>query len=167
MLSTLRSDLNIRDIKIIILGVEIEEVYAHSIRKLVGAAGIHGEYHDINLTDIHEMFHRIREDAGMHNRTPTLDNAESQHRTNHYAVLFTLDISGSMQGKKWDVTRHATVDFIRHLESKDVVSAVIFNETPHLVIQWAKRQNQARLKQQKAKHPFEEVMKNESNFDPE
>lgn len=146
MLTTLRNDLNIRDLKIIILGVEIEEAYAKSIRKLVGVAGIHGEYHDINHTGLHEMFHRIREDAGMHNRTPSLDNADSQPQAENYAVLFTLDISGSMQGKKWDVTRHATVDFIHHLESKDVVSAIIFNETPHLVMHWATRQNQARLK---------------------
>ena len=77
--------------------------------------------------DIHQMFHRIREDAGIHNRTPTLNNAESSPQINNYAVLFTLDISGSMQGKKLDTTRHATVDFIRHLDSKDVFFAVIFN----------------------------------------
>ena len=33
----------------------------------------------------------------------------------YYAVLFTLDISGSMAGHKWDVTRHAVVDFLRYL----------------------------------------------------
>lgn len=32
------------------------------------AAGIHGEYHDITHTDISQMFHRIRSNAGMLNR---------------------------------------------------------------------------------------------------
>ena len=127
MLNTTCIDLSIRDLKIIILGVEIEETYAKSIRKLIEAAGTQGEYHDIDHTDLHQMFHRIREDAGIHNRTITLNNAEYSPQVENYAVLFTLDISGSMQGKKWDVTRHATAEFIRHLESKDAVSAIIFN----------------------------------------
>lgn len=67
-LSVLRADMNVRDLKIVILGVDIEYDYAQSLRNLVSAAGIHGEYHDITHTDIREMFHRIRTDAGMLNR---------------------------------------------------------------------------------------------------
>lgn len=68
-LSMLRADMNVRDLKIVILGVDIEYNYANALRNLVSAAGIHGEYHDITHTDIREMFHRIRNDAGMLNRT--------------------------------------------------------------------------------------------------
>jgi hypothetical protein len=42
MLSRYRNDLNVRDLKIIILGVDIEYSYAQSLRRLVAAAGIHG-----------------------------------------------------------------------------------------------------------------------------
>ena len=40
---------------------------------------------------------------------------QNANLSDYYAVLFTLDISGSMAGHKWDVTRHAVVDFLRYL----------------------------------------------------
>jgi hypothetical protein len=42
MLSTLQGDLNVRNLKIIIFGVDIEDEFAQSIRELMKAAGIHG-----------------------------------------------------------------------------------------------------------------------------
>jgi hypothetical protein len=69
-LSTLRADLNVRDLKVIILGVDIEYGYAQQLRNLVGAAGIHGEYHDITHTDLNQIFHRIRTNFGL----PTVIN---------------------------------------------------------------------------------------------
>ena len=77
------------------------------LRQLVSAAGIHGEYHDITHTDITHMFHRIRTNAGMLSRGP-MNGMNNMKATNNnapqvenYAVLFTLDISGSMHGHKW------------------------------------------------------------------
>jgi hypothetical protein len=161
--------MNVRDLKIIILGVDIEYSYAQSLRNLVAAAGIHGEYHDITHTDISSMFHRIRTNAGMLERplNPNLNamnnmnknpmsnpNQNNQPQVENYAVLFTLDISGSMSGHKWEVTRHATVDFIRYLGNNDVVSAIVFNDNPHLVMHWSTRQNQMKLGQMDIRQPF-------------
>jgi Mg-chelatase subunit ChlD len=77
----------------------------------------------------------------------------------HYAVLFSLDISGSMSGHKWDVTRHAVVDFIRYLGNNDIVSAVVFNDNPHLVMHWNTRQNQMQMNQMGVR-PFQQIMAN-------
>jgi hypothetical protein len=60
--------MNVRDLKIIILGVDIESDYASSLKKLTSAAGIHGEYHDISHTSMKKMFHKIRSKAGIHER---------------------------------------------------------------------------------------------------
>ncbi len=60
--------MNIRDLKIVILGVDIDFSHAFALRRLISAAGHHGEYHDITHTDIKKMFHRLRKDAGMLNR---------------------------------------------------------------------------------------------------
>lgn len=181
LLSNLREDMNVRDLKIIILGVDIEYEYAQSLRNLVMAAGIHGEYHDITHTDISQMFHRIRTNAGMlerplnpnqnlnamNNMTMQAKGVQPQQpMVENYAVLFTLDISGSMSGHRWEVARHATVDFIRYLGSNDVVSAIVFNDNPHLVMHWSTRQNQVRLGQMGTIQPFEQVMRNEAYFDP-
>ena len=57
--------MNVRHLRIIILGVDIEYSYAQSLRNLVMAAGIHGEYHDITHTDISVIFHRIRTNMGI------------------------------------------------------------------------------------------------------
>ena len=53
----------------------------------------------------------------MANMNRNVNNIVNQNinLSEHYAVLFTLDISGSMAGHKWDVTRHAVVDFLRYL----------------------------------------------------
>lgn len=68
MLSRYRSDLNVRDLKIIILGVDIEYSYARALQQLVSAAGIHGQYEDITHTGLHAMFRRIKSDFGMGER---------------------------------------------------------------------------------------------------
>jgi Mg-chelatase subunit ChlD len=87
------------------------------------------------------MFHRIRENEGLQNWNlrKNVSSMEfiNEHLVENYAVLFTLDISGSMQGHRWNVTRHATIDFIKYLENNDVVSSVVFNESPHLVMHWS------------------------------
>jgi hypothetical protein len=84
-----------------------------------------------------------------------------------YAVLFNLDISGSMSGHKWEVTRHAVVDFIRYLGRNDIVSAIVFNDFPHLVMHWATRQNQMKLGQiTGGMQPFEQIMNNQPYYDP-
>jgi Mg-chelatase subunit ChlD len=174
-LSLLRADMNVRDLKLVILGVDIEYEYAQSLRNLVGAAGIHGEYHDITHTDITKMFHRIRTDAGMLQR-PQINGLNNMAKlplaqslpleVENYAVLFTLDISGSMSGHKWEVTRNATVDFIRYLGSNDLVSAIVFNDNPHLVMHWNTRQYQMKMGQMGITQPFDQVMRNEAYFDP-
>lgn len=53
----------------------------------------------------------------MANMNRNVNNIVNQNinLSEYYAVLFTLDISGSMAGHKWDVTRHAVVDFLRYL----------------------------------------------------
>jgi Mg-chelatase subunit ChlD len=176
-LSALRADLNVRDLKVIILGVDIEYGYAQSLRSLIAAAGMRGEYHDITHTDIRSMFHRIRSEAGMlsrpnanlnamNNMAKLPPSAQGEAGLEHFAVLFTLDISGSMSGHKWDVTRHATVDFIRYLGSNDLVSAIVFNDNPHLVMHWNTRQYQMQMAQMGTARPFEQVMRNEAYFDP-
>lgn len=85
----------------------------------------------------------------------------------YYAVLFTLDISGSMYGHKWDVTRHAVVDFIRYLGPNDIVSAIVFNDYPHLVMHWNTRQNQQRMGQVTSDRPYQQLMSQQGYYDPE
>jgi len=195
MLSTLRNNMNVRDLKIVILGIDIEYSYSQQLMNLAMAAGIHGEYNDITHTDIAHMFQRIRNDIGMGQRiyqqgvgmAPNYNQMNMNVNTNningmgmmnaktnvngpvnnpnnlsgqveYYAVLFTLDISGSMSGHKWDVCRHAVVDFTRYLGNNDLVSAIVFNDYPHLVMHWSTRQNQMRLNQMESNQPFQQVM---------
>ncbi len=84
----------------------------------------------------------------------------------YYAVLFTLDISGSMHGHKWDVTRHAVVDFIRYLGPYDIVSAIVFNDYPHLVMHWNTRQNQMQMGRMTKTMPYAQIMSTQGYYDP-
>jgi hypothetical protein len=71
-----------------------------------------------------------------------------------------------MSGHKWEVCRHAVVDFIRYLGNDDIVSAVVFNDYPHLVMHWSTRQNQMKLGQMTNNQPFGQIMKYEAYYDP-
>lgn len=108
------------------------------------------------------MYTRNPNLATMNNmpQMPQVQGQANQIVFENYAVLFTLDISGSMSGHKWEVTRHATVDFIRYLGNNDVVSAIVFNDNPHLVMHWTTRQNQMKLGQYELQQPFQIVMQN-------
>jgi hypothetical protein len=103
----------------------------------------------------------------MNNMAKMPPNNANLQQIENYAVLFTLDISGSMSGHKWDVTRHATVDFIRYLGNNDLVSSIVFNDNPHLVMHWNTRQFQMKMGQMGAVQPFEQLMRNEAYFDPQ
>lgn len=63
-----------------------------------------------------------------------------------------------MSGHKWDVTRHAVVDFTKYLGNNDVMSAIVFNDYPHLVMHWNTRQNQQKLGEMGVQ-PFSQVMR--------
>jgi hypothetical protein len=72
-MSTLRQRINTKDLKVIILGVDIEYSYANILRRLTDAAGIHGEYHDITQTNITQMFQKVRSNIGMGNQRPGIN----------------------------------------------------------------------------------------------
>ena len=48
---------------------------------------------------------------------------------NHYVVMFTLDISGSMAGSRWNSVTKAVNTFISNLSGDDLVASVVFNDT--------------------------------------
>jgi len=130
------------------------------------SAGIHGEYEDITHTDLHHIFHKVRAKIGIGKNPYNVSNDDNATEE-YYAVLFNLDISGSMSGHKWDVTRQAVIDFIRYLGPNDIVSAVVFNDYPHLVMHWNTKQGQKKMGGMTGGlQPFGGVMANEGYYDP-
>lgn len=56
-----------------------------------------------------------------------------QLKVQNYAVLFNLDVSGSMSGQKWTSVCESVDSFIDYLGEDDLVSALVFNnETKQL-----------------------------------
>jgi len=94
MLTSLRGDMNIKDLKIVILGIDIEYSYAQQLRNLAMAAGMHAEYHDITHTDISHMFHNIRKNFGMGDRTQNLNPYDMNGNENANLGLGEVDIGG-------------------------------------------------------------------------
>jgi len=70
-----------------------------------------------------------------------------------------------MRGHKWDVCRHAVVDFIGYLNEDDIVSSIVFNDYPHLVMHWSMRQSQMALGQLTNFQPLQQALMNEAYFD--
>ena len=71
-----------------------------------------------------------------------------------------------MRGHKWDVCRHAVIDFIKYLNEYDIVSSIVFNDYAHLVMHWATRQSQTMLGQLTNYQPLQQALVNEPFFDP-
>lgn len=51
-----------------------------------------------------------------------------QLKMQNYAVLFNLDVSGSMSGQKWKSVCESVDGFIDFLGEDDLVSALVFND---------------------------------------
>ena len=49
-------------------------------------------------------------------------------KVQNYAVLFNLDVSGSMAGQKWKSVCQSVENFIDFLGEDDLVSALVFND---------------------------------------
>jgi hypothetical protein len=56
-----------------------------------------------------------------------------QVRVKNFAVMFNLDVSGSMSGNKWTNVCSSVTSFISKLGESDLVSGLVFNDQSKLL----------------------------------
>jgi len=98
---------------------------------------------NISNVKIDEIFEKIRIDLGIQKKTTLTGIATDDMaifgvheeyqpylaiKEQKFAVLFNLDISGSMAGSKWTKVCQSVDKFVRFLGEGDLVAGVVFND---------------------------------------
>ena len=60
-------------------------------------------------------------------------NPYLQLSVQNYAVLFNLDVSGSMSGSKWNSVCQSVDKFVEYLGDRDLIAAMVFNNQVKLL----------------------------------
>jgi len=137
--------LNQSTIKTWFIGVDVNN-NAQVVKDLTELSEIGGENADfVNISNIKidEIFEKIRIDLGIQKKV-TLAGAATNDmavfevneeyqpylavKEQKFAVLFNLDISGSMAGPKWSKVCQSVDKFVRFLGDGDLVAGVVFND---------------------------------------
>jgi hypothetical protein len=110
---------------------------------LADAAGKNAEYMNISTSELGTVFQKITYRLGLEKRHEVMALRNSQgdavfamneevkpylHMAEtFYTVLFNLDMSGSMEGQKWDKLCAGTEYFVSQLGEDDFVGGMVFN----------------------------------------
>jgi len=131
-------------IKTYFIGVDVtsSQKAIEDMVALTATGGENAEFFEVSNVNIGEIFERIKVGLGVRQQTTvrvaSQDDAILGAETNytpvltlqkqHYAVLFNLDISGSMgQSDKWNKVCRSVEDLMRNLDDGDLVGGIVFN----------------------------------------
>jgi len=111
---------------------------------LTATGGENAEFFEASNVNIGEIFERIKVDLGFMEQTTVREVASQDaaivgaeidytpvltFQKQHYAVLFNLDISGSMgENGKWGKVCRSVEDLMRNLDDGDLVGGIVFND---------------------------------------
>mmetsp|Transcript_10567 Transcript_10567/g.20347 ORF Transcript_10567/g.20347 Transcript_10567/m.20347 type:complete len:254 (+) Transcript_10567:1241-2002(+) len=103
------------------------------------------EIYDVDSVDLSQIFDRIQISIGIRERTEIAGVqaggmtalAMRQRRdpflmlrAKKFAVLFNLDISGSMEGRRWTRVKQCVERFMHSMAPTDLIGAICFNDKP-------------------------------------
>lgn len=102
----------------------------------------------MNSSDIGNIFNKIEIGLGIERNIKMMGLTTSQGKAvflqqenkpylqvsvKNFAVMFNLDVSGSMSGNKWSNVCDSVTTFISKLGSSDLVSGLVFNDQSKLI----------------------------------
>ncbi len=140
--------IQVKTLKIIFIGVGVEAQAERELQLLAAAAGENAEYYNVNSSDITNIFNKIEIGLGIQQNvrmTGISSNQGSavilqrenkpylQIKVKNFAVMFNLDVSGSMSGNKWSNVCSSVSSFISKLGGSDLVSGLVFNDQAKLL----------------------------------
>lgn len=105
--------------------------------------------YDINSIDISDLFSRIQMEIGVIRRTQVgivqshtgqqammvAQSAQPVARISKvsFAIVFNIDISGSMSGRRYELVKRSVREFLRECPDDDLVAGICFNDRPTLL----------------------------------
>lgn len=130
-------------LKIILIGVGVSAKAELELKTIAKAGGENAEYYSVNNAEIGRIFQRITVSLGLQERQEIIGIQSNQTtaimmqtrrqpvihvKKQNFAVLLNLDVSGSMEGAKWNSVCSSVDSFIDYLGEDDLVSAMVFND---------------------------------------
>jgi uncharacterized protein YegL len=149
MMSTINTKLQFLSLKTFFIGVGLGSRAKKELGDLALSGGKNSEFIPIDEVDIESIFERIKVSLGIIERTGVYGMSDGKNaalayqnqkdvylmmKKQRYVVLFTLDMSGSMEGSKWGRVCQSVNKFVNYLGGEDLVGAIIFNDKCSLVI---------------------------------
>ncbi|CAD8201834.1 unnamed protein product [Paramecium octaurelia] len=131
------------------VNVESNQTVQQEMRAILQCSGKSAQYFPIHSNGINEIFQKIQMQIGLRVQQKGIVIESNQKqiafmqkqlqpvlqmKVNNYIVLFTLDISGSMEGN-WGKVCNAVSGFLGNLGSNDLVSGIVFNDKVEVVTQ--------------------------------
>ena len=139
---------NVKMLKIIFIGVGVSQKAQQEMQLLAKAGGENAEYYSANDANIGAIFQRITVKLGLEKRRNIIGVANNQGAAflvrdeinpflhieqQSFAVLFNLDVSGSMSGQKWSSVVQSVSRFTNFLGDNDIIAAMVFNHEAKLL----------------------------------
>lgn len=135
----------VRMLKTYFIGVDIgddKKAFAElAALRLLG--GENAEIHNVSNMQVGKIFEKIKVEIKaqrmMHMQEMNIEGLKMIKIQNevkpvlsveaiNYVVLFNMDMSGSMSGKRWTTACACANDLIKSLGSKDLVAGIVFND---------------------------------------
>lgn len=139
---------NVKMLKIIFIGVGVSQKAQQEMQLLAKAGGENAEYYSASDANIGAIFQRITVKLGLEKRQNIIGVANNQGAAflvreeinpflaieqQSFAVLFNLDVSGSMSGQKWSSVCQSVSRFTNFLGDNDIIAAMVFNHEAKLL----------------------------------
>jgi len=138
-------EIQVNVLKTYIIGVNVNanDVALNELKALANAGGENSEFHNVSDVEISQIFERIIVLLGIVNRTNVVAMSNENQslvvateqrepaillKEQRYVCLFTLDMSHSMKGNKWNTVCNSVASFISYLGPTDLVAGIVFNE---------------------------------------
>ena len=134
-----------KTLKTFFIGVDLQSSSkaAAEIAAMVVLGGKNAQYMNVKETKIEDVFEKIKISIGIKEQTQAIATkningdfilALSKKKNPYilaekqkFVVLFTLDVSGSMEGERWEQVCSSVRRFVEYLDKDDLVCGVVFN----------------------------------------
>lgn len=141
----------------VFIGVELNPEAAIQLALLTSLGGDTCQMYNVNKVELNEIFNRITATIGVRRQvnvglvSARGVNAMAIQQQNipflnisrkNFAVLLNLDISGSMNGNRFNALRSSVQNFMRSLDQNDIVSCLVFNQRVQLINNYNPRPQQ-------------------------
>lgn len=145
VMSLIKQKINVNALKTYFIGVDIKQnaTASRELKSLAHNGGDNAEFLDVSGVEISQIFEKIKISLGIYQRTEVV-GVQTQNfnliaaqqkidpvlllKAQKYVVLFTLDMSGSMSGTKWNQVCESVSNFVKYLGKDDLVAGIVFNE---------------------------------------